>query len=155
MVMWLCRSQSQAQSVLAVKEQGVSECPVRDVSLWMMCSCVGVLSSPLCLRPAPPTFQARNLSISSHYSVTWNHRAKKPNQLLSLLNECNFLPESTRRAHTSIATLNYPTLIQINKSHRHLDCATPQWQTMTTHLYHCMKTASYSIHQKNRVNNLI
>lgn len=102
----------------------------------------------------PPILQAKTLSISSHYSVTWNHGAKKPNQLLRLLNESNFLPESTRRAHTSIATLNYLTLIQINKSHRHQDCATPQRQTMTMHLYHCMKTASYSI-ARNTVNNLI
>lgn len=29
-------------------------CPVRDMSVWVMCSCVGVLSSPLCLWPASP-----------------------------------------------------------------------------------------------------
>lgn len=95
---------------------------VNDVLL-----CGGFVISPLS-QTSPPTFQARNLS--SHYSVTWNHRAKKPNQL-RLLNECNFLPESTRRAQTSIATLNYRTLIQINKDQHHLDCATPQRQ----HIY--------------------
>lgn len=101
-----------------------------------------------------PILQARTLSISSHYSVTWNRGAKKPNQLLRLLNESNFLPESTRHAHTSIASLNYLLLIQINKSHHHQGYATPQWQTMTTHLYHCTKTTTYSMHQ-NTVNNLI
>lgn len=120
---------------------------MRDVSVWVMCSCVGVLLPPLCLWPAPPILQAKTPSISSHYSVTWNHGAKNPNQVLRLLNESNFLPESTRRAHTSIATLNYLTLIQINKSQRHQDCATPQWQAMTTHLYHCAETATYSIPQ--------
>lgn len=146
---------SQAQSVLALKERRAkTACPVRVVSVWVMCSYVRVLSSPLCLWPAPPILQARTLSISSHYSVTWNHRAKKPNQLLRLLNESNFLPESTRRAHTSMETLNYLTLIQINKSHCHQDCATTQWQTMTVHLNHCMRTATYSIPQ-NTVNNLI
>lgn len=113
-------------------------CPVRDMSVWVMCSCVGVLSSPLCLWPASPILQAKTLSISSHYSVTWNQGAKKPHHLLHLLNESNFLPESTRPSHTSIATLNYLTLIQINKSHRDQDCAIPQRQTVTTHLYHCI-----------------
>lgn len=131
--MWLCRSQSQAQSVLAVKERrGEKQC-VR----WGTCQCEwcapvwGCCPLHSVSDQLPPILQAKTLSISSHYSVTWNHGAKKPNQLLRLLNESNFLPESTRRAHTSIATLNYLTLIQINKSHRHQDCATPQWQTMT------------------------
>ncbi len=77
-------------------------------------------------------------------------RGQKSNQLLRLLNESNFLPESTRRAHTSIATVNYPTLIQINKSHCRQGCATPQWQTMTVRLYHCMKTATYSVPQHSQ-----
>lgn len=53
-----------------------TERPARDMSVWMMCSCVGALSSPLCLWPASPILQAKTLSISSHYSVTWNHGAK-------------------------------------------------------------------------------
>lgn len=53
---------------------------------------------------------------------------KNPCHLLRLLNESNFLPESTRRAYTSIVTLNYVTLIQINKGRRHQDSsATQQW----------------------------
>lgn len=109
-------------------------CPVRDMSMWVMCACVwgGVVLSPLSLTTPPTIHRARTLSISSHYPVTWNHGdKKKSNQLLHLLNESNFLPESTRHAHTSMATLNYLTLIQINKSHHHQDCATPngrQWQ---------------------------
>lgn len=154
--MWLCCSPSQAQSVLAVKErQGENSVSSEGhVSVSDVLLCGGVVLPTLSLTSSPPILQAKTLSISSHYSVTWNHGAKKPNQLLRLLNESNFLPESTRRAHTSIATLNYLTLIQINKSHRHQDCATPQQQTMTMHLYHCMKTASYSI-TRNTVNNLI
>lgn len=94
-------------------------CPVRDMTVWVMCSYVGVLSSSLCLWPTSPVLQAKTLSISSHYPVTWNQRAKKPRHLLRLLNESNFLPESTY-IHRN---LNYLTLIQINKSHCHQDCA--------------------------------
>lgn len=150
-VMWLsCRPQSQARSVLAVKERegGQKQCV-----LWETCHCEWCAPVWGCCplysvsdhhHHPRPILQAKTLSISSHYSVTWNHGGKKPDQLLRLLNESNFLPESTRRAHTSIATPNYLTLIQINKSRRHQDCATPQWQTMTVHLYHCVRTATYS-----------
>lgn len=51
---------------------------------------------------------------------------KQPHHLFHLLNESNFLPESTKRAHTSIETLNDLTLIQINNNHCYQDCATPQ-----------------------------
>lgn len=109
----------------------------------------GVLSSPLRLWPAFPILQARTLSISSHYSVTWNRggggQKKIPHHLFHLLNESNFLPESTRPARTSTATLNYLTLIQINKRHRDQDSVIPQRQSMTTRLYHNTETASYAI----------
>lgn len=120
-----------------------------DVSLWVMRSCMGLVFPPSSMTrnpPQPPGQTLLHLSISSQYSVTWNHGAKKLNQLLRLLNESNFLPESTKRAHISIATLNYLTLIQINKRHHHQDCATPRWQTVTTLLYNRMKTAMHCSH---------
>lgn len=104
---------SQAQSVLAVKERRGEKtlCTVWDVSVWAMWPDVGVSSLLLHFWRAPQSLQAKTLSISSHYSVTWNHKAKKLNQLLCLPNESNSLPERTRHAHISIATWNWLTLI--------------------------------------------
>lgn len=128
--------------------------PARDMSVWLMCSCVGALSSPLCLWPASPILQAKTLSISSHYSVTWNHGAKKPHHLLHLLNESNFLPESPGPAHASIATLNYLTLIQINKSHHDQDCTIPRRHADRASISPCADNNS-SYTPKSRVNYLV
>lgn len=144
-IMWLCLSHSLAQSVLWKERRGENSVSwERCVSVSDVLLCWGCCPLPS-VSDQPPILQARTLSISSHYSVTWNHRAHKPNRLLRLLNESNFLPESTERAHTSIATRNYLTLIQINKRHCHQGCATPQWHTMATHLYHYTRTATSAI----------
>lgn len=119
-VLWLCHS------ALPVKQlKGWKQCV-----LWETCQCEWCARvsgcCPLCslFDRLPPILWAETLSISSHYSVTWNEGAKNPRHLLRLLNESNFLPESTRRAYTSIVTLNYVTLIQINKGCCHQDSRT-------------------------------
>lgn len=107
----------------------------------------------------PPHFVSDQLSPSSrpgpfpslpHYSVTWNRggegkKKKKPHHLFHLLNESNFLPESTRPARTSMATRNCLTLIQINKRHCDQDSVIPRRQSVTTRLYHDTETASHAI----------
>lgn len=97
---------------------------VTDTSHWLM--------QPQCGTAAPHPHPSGQDPLPSLHITQWpetkrGREAKKekrnPDHLFHLLNESNFLPESTRRVRTSVATLNYLTLIRINKSWRDQDRA--------------------------------
>lgn len=130
---WRIQSPAQLFLMSENKRSQNSKSGDRHVTLTDAAPVWDCCPSPLSSRPGP-------VPISSHYSVTWNQEGKgsekrNHDHLFHLLNESNFLPQSTRRAHTSVATQNYLTLIRINKSRCDQDSAVAWRQTLTAHLY--------------------
>lgn len=111
---------------------------LKDMSPWLMQPQSGVVAPhprPAGQDPLPSLHITQWPETERGREAEKRKRKRNPNNLFHLLNESNFLPESTWRAHMSMAPQNYLTLIWSNKSQCDQDSAVAHDGQLWQHIY--------------------